>query len=663
MKKHSYLPLLIASVFLPTLAQTQEYDITTDDPTAAGVWSDPDQTFLMVPKVANGSITADGAVTSAEYGGFTGVNVTPGNPDGTKGSAWILNFAVPLSWDGKADNSFTYYLAHDDNYFYVGVDTHDDVVNSDDSNGSFWKDDAIEIVVDALNDRFDNNTDNSNDPIGGHCYVNYLGKFSGWDDVAGTKNTSKTWASAVDWTYGQTGEIFGLGKKITGGWQMEVRFKKNLFESPTAGNKLSNGYVMGFNIGMDDDDGKIEPAETGTLSVQYFWANRARYKGVDAAYLETLTPEEKNRQVWRVPATAEPPGTLEDHPLGIDGAGRLSHAGTGEIIFGYDESKKSSGKILFVMGNALAPGLGDAGLIALLRAKGYTLTLHTANAADPDGQRAAAVGHDLVYISQSLGSGTVVEKVTEDAPFANGLILRDVDIPIISAEAFMFDNAQWSAHPGDNNNVFSFFGATGRGGAERDTQLDVLEAGYDSLFVKLPNHPIAKGITLGAKGVAKVFKTHYVLNYGNPGSDADVVATVLSENKDPGGDTSLYPTLFVYEKGDRLIDGSVCPNKRIGFFLGQIAAGIANWHPETKDLTEDGKKLIFNTIDYAIGKTAAVPPTLSIARSGAGVTITYVGGALQSSATVNGTYADVSGASPLSVPSADGNRFYRVKGN
>ncbi len=663
MKKIPYLPILFASAFLPPLAQAQEFDVTTFDPTSAGVWSDVDQTYLMVPKVANNSISLDGATTSAEYGGFTGVNVTPGNPDGTKGSAWILDFGEPLSWDGNADNNFTYFLAHDDNYFYVGVNTKDDVVNSDDPNGAFWRDDAIEIVVDALNDRLDNNTDSSNDPVGGHCYVNYQGRFSGWDDVAGTKNTSQTWASGVDWKYGSTGEIFGLGKTVTGGWQMEVRFKKSVFESTSAGNKLANGYIMGFNIGMDDDDGKLPDAETGKLSIQYFWANRAKYKGVDAAYLETLTPAEKNLQIWRVPATAEPPGTLEDHPLGIESAGRLAHAGTGEIVFGYDESKKSSGKILFIMGNALAPGLGDAGLIALLRAKGYTLTLHTANPADPDAQRAAAVGHDLVYISQSLGSGTVVEKVPEDAPFANALILRDVNIPIISAEAFMYDNAQWSTHPEEYNNVFSFFGATGRGGAERETQLDILEAGYDSLFVKLPNHPIAKGITLGAKGVAKVFKTHYVLNYGTVGPDADVVATVLSENKDPGGDTNLYPTLFVYEKGDRLTDGSVCPNKRIGLFLGQIAAGIANWHPETKDLTEDGKNLIFNTIDYAIGKTVTVPPTISIAKSGANVVITYAGGTLQSSATIDGIYGNEAGASPVTITAPTGNKYYKVKAN
>ena len=51
------------------------------------------------------------------------------------------------------------------------------------------------------------------------------------------------------------------------------------------GNKLANGYIMGFNIGLDDDD-KNGPTRDGhagngsrsqDLEVQYFWANRARY--------------------------------------------------------------------------------------------------------------------------------------------------------------------------------------------------------------------------------------------------------------------------------------------------------------------------------------------------------------------------------------------------
>ncbi len=641
MKKRSYLPVLFASVFLPTLTQAQEFDVTTFDPTSTGVWSSPNSTFLMVPKVANDSVILDGAATSAEYGGFVGVQVSPGNPDGTKGSAWILDFGDPLAWSGVADNSFTFFLSHDDKYLYVGVNTKDDVVNSDDENSQFWRDDAIEMVVDALSYGYDTAA-HTVDEYGGHNYVNYQGRFSDWDDVAGTKNSAGLWATAVDWKYGQTGDIFGFGKSVTGGWQMEVRFNKNMFESPAKGNKLANGYIMGFNIGMDDDDGKLPDAAKGSLSIQHWWANRARYKGVDAAYLETLTPEEKNLQVWRA--------DTENHPLSVDSAGRLALAGAGQVVFGYDADKKSTGKILFVCASSDAPNLGDGGLIALLRSKGYTVTVQSSSGVTPDELRAACVGQDVVFISQSLGSGSVLEPIGD--PPLSQFILRDVDIPIISNEAFMYDNAEWTTHPEDYSNEFSFFGNTGRTEATQDP---AIMDGRDSLFIRKADHPIAKGLTLGTKGKAKVFSTHYSLNYGTPGADADIIASVQDDGK--------FPTDWVYEKGDKLVDGSVCPNKRIALFLGQTAAAVANWDTDVSILTADGKKMLFNTIDYAIGKTVTVPPTISIAKSGANVVITYAGGTLQSSATINGIYGNEAGASPVTITAPTGNKYYKVKAN
>ena len=239
--------LLLGLVLLPRPAVAQPFDITTFDPTSTGPWSEVGRTTLMVPKVPNGSITLDGAASTQEYGGFREVTVTPGD------NAWILDFPGDRTWDGPEDSSFSYWLAHDDENFYVGVEAKDDVVNSDDPNNSFWKDDAIEIVVDALTDRFDNNTDISMDPVGGHNYVNFQGRFSAWDEDAGAIG-SQTWATGVNWRYGANEDVYGVGKQVAGGWQMEVRFGKRLFEDPTTGNKLRNGYRMGFNIGLDDDD-------------------------------------------------------------------------------------------------------------------------------------------------------------------------------------------------------------------------------------------------------------------------------------------------------------------------------------------------------------------------------------------------------------------------
>ena len=210
-------------------------------------------------------------------------------------------------------------------------------------------------MVDALNDRVDNNTDNSNDTYGGHCYVNYKGKFSRWDEDTSTIN-GKTWSSAVEWTYGEQGDIFGFGKEVTGGWKMEVRFNKRLFENPAVSNKLDNGYIMGFNIGIDDDD-KQGPGVNGDgsrtqdLEIQYFWANRERHKGLTVDILASLTPEELASKTY-----------LDNYPLVLDANGRLSHGGTGEIIFAAAPSKPAQLSLVRSGINLLLSWTGDGSL-------------------------------------------------------------------------------------------------------------------------------------------------------------------------------------------------------------------------------------------------------------------------------------------------------------
>jgi hypothetical protein len=98
-----------------------------------------------------------------------------------------------------------------------------------------------------------------------------------------------------------------------------MRLKKTLFEDPEVGNVLDNNFKMGFNIGIDDDD-KRGPGTNGSgarsqdLEIQYFWANRARRQGFDQAYLDSGAP-------------------VEDLPLVIDSAGRISHGGAGDVVF------------------------------------------------------------------------------------------------------------------------------------------------------------------------------------------------------------------------------------------------------------------------------------------------------------------------------------------
>lgn len=230
------------------LVYGQDFDVLDFDSTSEGPWSDVSLTTLTVPQVPDGGITLDGKPGAGEYGGFEGVAVTPGD------NAWLLDFPGDRQWDDAADSSFTFWLAHDTDFFYVGVDVQDDIVNTDDANGEFWKDDAIEIVTDVWNDRYDNNTDSSMDAFGGHSYVNYEGRFSRWNEETQSIDGT-TWSTAVDdWTYGdpEEADVSGFGEETETGWNMEVRFHKRLFEDPDTEVKLVEGSTMGFNIGLDD---------------------------------------------------------------------------------------------------------------------------------------------------------------------------------------------------------------------------------------------------------------------------------------------------------------------------------------------------------------------------------------------------------------------------
>ncbi len=117
------------------------------DPTTEGPWSDVERTTLTIPLIPDGSVTMDGSVSQEEYGNFPGQLVDP------EVNAWILDFPGDRQWDDSADSSFTFFLAHDTDYFYVGIDAKDEILNQDDPT-ALWKDDSVEIIVDALNDRY-----------------------------------------------------------------------------------------------------------------------------------------------------------------------------------------------------------------------------------------------------------------------------------------------------------------------------------------------------------------------------------------------------------------------------------------------------------------------------------------------------------------------------
>lgn len=313
-------------VCLPVAAIAQnipgQAEIEAFDHTAEGPWSDIERTTLVVPKVNDASVALDGTITSSEYGGFPAVDLVPIT------NAWPLNFPDPRFWDGPEDSSAQFWLAHDDTYFYIAVDVTDDVVNVDDTSENNWRDDSVELFFDAQNTKYDVRS-NGNSPYGGHDGIAADGNQRAWDYDLEQPNgfAMSQFATDVDWTNGPEGDVWAVGVETDRGYAVEVRYHKRLFEDPETGNKLENDYVMGFNLAVDDEDGR-GPGTNGTgelaqdLELAYYWSQRARLIGWTEEEELGFTEEEIEAGVH-----------LEFFDLMLTPEGRLRQGAMGDIIF------------------------------------------------------------------------------------------------------------------------------------------------------------------------------------------------------------------------------------------------------------------------------------------------------------------------------------------
>ena len=113
-------------------------------------------------------------------------------------------------------------------------------------------------------------------------------------------------------------------------------------------------------------------------------------------------------------------------------------------------------------------------------------------------------------------------------------------------------------------------------------------------------------------------------------------------------------------------------NKRIALFLGQAGIGKTlddgtrtpevNFPTDLGILTPDGRKLLLSTLNYAAPVATTATPSLAVTRTGAGISISYSGGTLQSATAINGAWGNESSPSPVAVTPSGAAKFYRVKG-
>lgn len=231
--------------------------------------------------------------------------------------------------------------------------------------------------------------------------------------------------------------------------------------------------------------------------------------------------------------------------------------------------------VMFFVNDAVSPQRADSFIVQELDDLGHEVILF-----DTDDttflQQIDAVDNedpDVILLSETIGSATVV--------FDGVFSLKDIEKPIISFEAYMWEDADWT-----DKLQFTDFGNTGR-------PTDLVD--YPALHECQPNLFVTEEagcLGAGFSGDVEVYNEPYSLNFGFPSDDAAIIATVDEDEE--------FPTIFVYEAGDLLKDESEAPAARIGFFLGQNANPNCDVGLDWERVTEEGRELFAAAIEFAI---------------------------------------------------------------
>ncbi len=173
----------------------------------------------------------------------------------------------------------------------------------------------------------------------------------------------------------------------------------------------------------------------------------------------------------------------------------------------------TNGLVVIVVGNPASLSTGDAAIVARLEASGYLVT-----ALDDDGLTAASAdGANLVIISSTSNSNKV------------GTVFNGLTQTVWDAKTWHFDD----------------LGLTGTG-----ANSDYGNTATETITITNPTHPLAAGLT-GTIGFTTIRRT---VSWGQPGPDADIIATA-----------NTNPTIFIYQTGDTLANGTTTPGCRITF--------------------------------------------------------------------------------------------------
>ena len=222
--------------------------------------------------------------------------------------------------------------------------------------------------------------------------------------------------------------------------------------------------------------------------------------------------------------------------------------------------------ILFIV-NADRAGFANDALIGdFLESLGHTVTYFDASE-DEAATEAAAAAADLVWISESVGSGDVANEITE------------VEVPIVVGEPYCWDE----------------MGMTRAGGSTSDvatTDITIVSPGHFLAAGLSGTVPVLTDIT-GSAGTAQFAN-------GSVGGDGTVIATATL------ADGQTYDVILVYEKGAAL---AVPPGDGSGPFAADIRIGMFFHYYAHDVLNDNAYALIEAAVKYVLGvKTQARSP-------------------------------------------------------
>lgn len=206
---------------------------------------------------------------------------------------------------------------------------------------------------------------------------------------------------------------------------------------------------------------------------------------------------------------------------------------------------------------------GDQAVLSRLQTRGFDVTLSTGTAVPDDGS--TAKGRDLVIISSSLSSGTVIAA-------AGGAKFLNSSVPVIVWEPALQDDFRFQPAAGTTYT--------------NQTQINIVDA----------SSPLAAGLPAGLQTVTASPQTFSV---GTP------VGAHIVANSAPDATQPPEALLYYYDKGDRgaATNNYVFPARRVFFFFNDNTAAALN---------ANGTKLFDAAVDFAMFPTTVNtnPPTL-----------------------------------------------------